>query len=135
MDRRWSGPPVFSEGGVDSDAQDEAADVAAQRGTREHDVISFEDLQTINGGENLYDAVKKLRPHFLRSRGPTSSRQSTGSLPVVYIGPMIAGGLDVLRNIRPEHVLEVRYLDPSSATIRFGTNGGGGAIIVTLRSQ
>ena len=115
-------------------SSDDPLAAGADRGARDRDLITMDEFSGVSGSEDLYEAIRRLRPHFIRSRGPTSTR-STAATATVYIGSTLAGSIDVLHNLRTEHVLEVRYLDPSSATIRYGTNNSGGAIVVTLRTQ
>ena len=44
---------------------------------------------------------------------------------------MHRGGVEELRSIRAEHVVEIRYMSASEATTRFGTGYTGGLILVT----
>jgi hypothetical protein len=77
-----------------------------------------------------YDAVERLRPFYLRQRGP-STLLSVGDTRVkVFLNDVPIGGVDVLRTIPASEVAWIRYLSPPEATVRFGTQAGGGAIIV-----
>ena len=112
-----------------------------------------------SGSMNLYDAIEKLRPEFLRSRGtgtisavpmPTSTRgqnapagtydNTTGTaVPVgsygvrVYENDILLGGLEDLKRIDVKSVLEVRYVPGPEAGVRFGTNHSAGVIFVKSR--
>ena len=77
---------------------------------------------------DTYEAVRQLRPSWLRSRGPVSL--SDPGYAVVYFDNMSAGGLESLRGIPIEHVAEIRFLSASDATIRFGTGYPSGIIMV-----
>lgn len=69
------------------------------------------------------EVVQRLRPTWLRIR--------SGSLPeVVLDGTPIEGGARALQNIRVGEIRELQYLNPSDATMRFGTGYLAGAILV-----
>ncbi len=69
--------------------------------------------------------MRRLRPRWLRGRG--------GDLPVVYVEQVRRGELEVLERLVPEDVAELRFLSAGDATLRFGTNHAGGAILVSLK--
>jgi hypothetical protein len=92
-----------------------------------------EDLERLDVS-NAYQAVERLRPDWLRSRGPFSPRNPQASLPTIYVaGVRQQGGLDALRQVRLGDVREIQYLNSSDATTRYGTDHAGGAILVILR--
>ena len=123
---------------------------------RERDVISREELlEADTKFPDLYEAIKRLRPHFLaqnrgvRTTGVTpgrpgstmcneriepncSARQGgyTETLAVVYIDDAKLGDLDVLRGLRTMDIDEVRYRSPTQAMADFGLGHDGGAILV-----
>ncbi|HET7275053.1 MAG TPA: hypothetical protein VFI91_07715 [Longimicrobiaceae bacterium] len=78
------------------------------------------------------DAVRKLRPGWLRTRGVTST--STSSEIAVYLDGIRAGGPSFLRSLPSTSVTSMEFLDASSATQRWGTNHVHGAILVSTRS-
>lgn len=95
--------------------------------------LTAEDLQRVDV-PNAYMAVERLRPDWLRSRGPTSPRNPGGNLPAVYVaGIRQQAGLDALRQVRLGDVMEIQYMSAMDATTRYGTDHAGGAIIVVLR--
>ena len=79
-----------------------------------------------------YDAVAILRPEWLQRRGRTSISDRAADELVVYIDGMRQGGVRSLRSIRATDVFQMEYLDGPSATVRFGTGHGGGAILVRI---
>jgi len=87
------------------------------------------------GASNADDAVRMLRPSFLRAHGNATMRDPGGVPPVLYLDDTRLGGIEHLRDIDIEHVLEIRYVDAIEATTRFGQGHTGGAILVTTRSQ
>lgn len=82
---------------------------------------------------NLYDAIQRLRPTFLRSRQVRSSSTPTPEPVHVYIDGTRAEGLETLKLFTPRQVREVRFYEPHQANVRFGTGHHGGLIEVLLR--
>jgi len=79
-------------------------------------------------------AVEQLRPQFLRIRGTTTlGNAQTGDVIWVYVDGTRMGQVDVLHNIGVHEVREIRYLNPSEATNRYGTGHVQGAILVTRK--
>ena len=91
--------------------------------------------EELGGGvfSNLGDAVRRLRPAWLRPRGTTSAQTPGASGLPVYIDNVRAGDMSRLESISVERVKEVRYLDPREATFRWGTGHTGGAIEVIMK--
>lgn len=80
---------------------------------------------------SAYDAVQRLRPNWLRTRGVDSFYNPSEIM--VYVDGTLAGGVDELRRVSSENVTEIRYLDSREATTRYGTGHASGAILVTTR--
>lgn len=84
---------------------------------------------------DAYEVVRQLRPAFLQRR---RARSVTGDVvrdPVVYMDGVQRGGPEELRLIDAQNVEEIRYLDATDATMRFGTGHSAGAILVTTRAS
>jgi len=96
-------------------------------------MISNEELTQIPQG-NAYDAIQRLRPRWLQSRGVSSMRTSTPEFAQVYLDNAPMGGLGALRQISVGDIRQIRYLDSRDATTRYGTGHGGGAILVSTRT-
>jgi hypothetical protein len=77
-----------------------------------------------------YEAVLRLRPEWLRTRGHRSMTQTETVGAIVYLDGVRLGGLNALRSVRTADVREIRYLTASEATTRFGTGVSGGVIHV-----
>ena len=93
--------------------------------TRTLDVLGCDEIRSDPVGiDNAYDAVTRLRPHFLLSG------LGFPELPVVYLNDMRQGGPDQLHSIPVSVILEIRYFTPVTADLRFNTNNLGGAIAV-----
>jgi hypothetical protein len=101
---------------------------AKQRGSR--DRITADELAGLDV-QNALQAVQRLRPSFLQSRGGASSSMSQGPQDVVvYVDQTRMGGPNTLADIPISEVKEIQWLNGNDATQRFGTNHGSGAIIV-----
>jgi hypothetical protein len=110
--------------------------------------------------DNLYDAIVKMRPEFLRGHGENTSfvqqninggskdpgsagmgsSSSAGAAVINSAVPVIAyrdnsrlASVDDLKQILLSQVAEVRYMPGPEASVRFGTNHSSGAIIVTSK--
>jgi hypothetical protein len=104
---------------------------AAAAPGRNGDVISAAELSDPSlAGVDLFDAVQRLRPRFLTSRGAvTFAQTSSGSTHVsVDGGPLY--GLDHLTRLRPNQVAEVRLLSAADAAQRFGASATSGSVIL-----
>lgn len=96
---------------------------------RSSDLISDEELEEARQrGENLYQAIQRLRPTWLVARGVTMRERIE---PVVYLNGSPYGELDFLRQISVSDVREVRRINAADATTRYGTGHAGGVIAVT----
>jgi hypothetical protein len=83
--------------------------------------------------DNIYDAIAKLRPEWLTSRGPTSVTDGTPSVVDVYMDGTRLGKADYLRQVRLLDVTEVRYWDAGQASARFGMGHPRGVIEITRK--
>jgi hypothetical protein len=83
---------------------------------------------------NGYEAVQRLRPRWLIERGPTTLNVG-GNPVVVYVDNQRMGGVDELRNLAIPVIEQIRYLDASAATTRYGTGHANGAIEVTTKRR
>src|SRR3569832_2076092 len=70
--------------------------------------VSATELARSNA-DNLYDAIAKLRPEWLTSRGPTSMTNSSPTTVNVFLNGSIAGDADLLQVVGVTDVAEVRY--------------------------
>jgi hypothetical protein len=89
-------------------------------------VITAEELASLGGLGDVYDAIQRLRSTWFRTRSGTTA-------PVVVIDNVRAGDLEMLRSISTQNVQQLRYISPSDATTRWGTGYTGGAIEVIMR--
>ena len=105
---------------------------ASPRARTNSDLITAEELATVNV-RDLYEAIERLRPRMLMtSRGAVSMQNPDAcKQPYVYVDSQLMGELHTLRDVNLKAVREVRFLNASDATTRFGTGPCGGAIVVT----
>ena len=80
---------------------------------------------------STYEAVARLRPLFLRTRGPTSILLPNPDGPAVYVDQMFVGGVEALREIPAADVRAIRYLHAWEATTSYGTGLLNGVLEVT----
>ena len=103
----------------------------ATTASRGSDVITAQELAdaSVSAGDAL-EAVRRLRPRFLATRGSGSIRiASAGSVHIsVNGGPLLT--LTELSRMRPGEIAEIRYLNATEATQRFGTLAGGGGVLL-----
>jgi hypothetical protein len=106
-------------------------DGATMRGAIEQPAITRSELEAIPGSTAL-DAVRRLRPQFLRARRSEVGREAL-VLPAVYIDGVRVGDLELLETIHLRSVLEIQYFSPTEANMRWGVGHEGGVIHVILR--
>ena len=101
---------------------------------RSRDVITSEELMEVPHS-TLFDAVRVLRQRWLQPRNMGSLRSQGQQTPRVYVDGQLRGDLVELTRFAPNEVEEVRFMNASDATTRFGTNHVAGAIVVTTRRR
>jgi hypothetical protein len=99
-------------------------------------VIGGEELSNTHE-TNLYNAVQRLRPDWLRTRGSTSistgmqGNQSADAVNV-YQDLQKLGTIEVLRSMSLTQATSLRFYTAAEAQLRFGTGNPNGVIqIVT----
>ena len=83
--------------------------------------------------ENLYEAIVKLHPEWLSSRGATSMTDSSPTGVDIYMNGSFLGKADFLRDVRLLDVTSVRYWDVGQASARFGMGHPRGVIEITRK--
>ena len=100
-----------------------------------HYVISAEELQRV-AEISLYDAVRRLRPHFLRPRSAHAVGRPALTPLMLYIDGEKMESVEYLHRLSPREVMEVRFFEPQVANTRFARyNNAAGAIAVVRRAQ
>jgi hypothetical protein len=108
---------------------------ARPQSKKRFDVISREEIEGIrNEAVNAYDVVTLLRPRFFKNRMPAQIGEGDWSGgPRAVLDETPYGGVEALKNIELAAIKEIRYLNGPSASMRFGNEFQGGAIIVITR--
>ena len=123
--------------GTGSQAVDPQTTAVASAGTtrarKDPNVISSEELAS-RSTLTARQAIEQLRPQFLRTRGTTTlGNAQTKDEIWVYVDGTRMGDLQVLNSIGVHEIREIRYLNPSEATNRYGTGHVQGAILITRK--
>ena len=86
------------------------------------------------GTATVYDAVARLRPSYLRDRGPISIvNASARRVAVVFVDGSEYGELSSLERFTSSRVEEVRFYSGPEATTKFGSAYGAGVIALKMR--
>jgi hypothetical protein len=102
-----------------------AGAAAGSRPQGRTDLITEEELEPI-AQLSAFEAIQRLRPRWLQSR--------TGLLPTVHVdGSARNAGEEILASILCSEVHEMRYMNATDATTRFGTDYANGAILITTK--
>ena len=83
---------------------------------------------------NAYEAVRNLRPQWLRVRGRDTITGDPGGVQIV-LDDVRLGGVEVLRTLPISGVVYFQFVDGISASQRWGTGFGNGAIFVSTRPR
>jgi len=88
------------------------------------------------GSVNALEAVQRLRPAFLRVRGPTSIlNASARTRPVVFVDASEYGEIETLSSFPASRLEEIRFYSGSEAVTKFGSPYGAGVIQLKMRVQ
>ena len=101
-------------------------------GGRQRNLITLEELEPFQQ-HTAYYVIRQLRPNWLQGRGALSIRDPRDVTPKVAVDGMPRGELGQLRTISVHLIKEIRFLNSSDATTRYGTGYAGGVIEITTR--
>lgn len=99
---------------------------------RSGNVITAQEVAA-SSGTNALELVRQLRPQWLVVRGVAGARDTGAGGIQVYVDGVRRGSLETLDAIGAEQVAEIRFLDSSDATTRYGTGHVHGAIEVRTK--
>ncbi len=98
-------------------------------GRRNPNLITMEELAD-HSALMAYDVIRRLRPRWLQARGGSANQ------PQLFVDGARMGMAEAgLRSMPVSDIQELQFLNASDATMRFGTNFPGGAILVTSRAR
>ena len=119
-----------------SSASSNQATGAARAPSRQQDVITDAEIaERAAEASNALQIVQKLRPQMLTTRGRFSPADSSdaGARPKAVVDGVAYGPVESLANLNAVSVKEIRYINATDATTRFGTGYVGGVILVTTK--
>lgn len=99
---------------------------------RSANVITREELASVPE-LSAYDAVRRLRPAWLQTRGPTTIERTQLTGLRIYVDGAPRGAVEELRQLRASDIEAMRFLSAREATTRYGTDHVDGAVLVTMR--
>ena len=107
------------------------------RVNRNSNVITQAELQDpVVVSKDALSAIRSLRPNFFAGHGPTGSSDARASEQVMVsqdYGPLQS--VSTLKGMNTMGLVEVRYLKPDEAALRFGLNANSGPVIVLLHNK
>ncbi len=96
-------------------------------------VITESEIDSVHAF-NAFDAVYRLRPRFLTSRGKVSLDPSVPpALPNVYVDEQFYGDVTTLRGIAASSIESIKFYDVGSAQYKFGHGNMAGVIGITTK--
>jgi len=107
-----------------------ASGPSSGRPSRDRNLITADEIAALPVS-SAHDLLERLRPTWLRNRGPASMGSGAPSFPIVYIDQLRSGGLDVLQRISTQIIREIRFINGRDATTKYGLDHGAGVILVT----
>jgi hypothetical protein len=97
-------------------------------------VLTAADLARAPEAYTALEAVRQLRPLFLRPRETTGMLRGQSAQIAVYINDLYAGGADVLQTVPTSAIESMRYLQRNEAlTFASTLTPGDGFIMITLK--
>jgi hypothetical protein len=97
---------------------------------RKANFLTAEEITTAHAENGTaYDALSRLRPNWLASRGAVSSNPEVSPFATVFVDGQRYGDLNSLRNIQASDVADMRYYSITEAGATFGLRGGTGGVI------
>jgi hypothetical protein len=123
-------------GGGSSTASTPGSAPSPSRANRNSNVVTEQELQNpVVQSKDLLSALRALRPNFFAYRGPTGSSEAGAGEVLVSMdyGPLQS--IMMLKQMNSVGLVEVRYLKPDEAALRFGLNANSGPVIVLLHNK
>jgi hypothetical protein len=100
---------------------------------RDPNVIAMDELRDPTlSGQSVLEAVRKLRPNFLSSRGVQSRANPESGQVHASINGISVVPLEELRTMQLEGVVEIRFLNAAAAMQRFGGAAQEGPVILVV---
>lgn len=104
--------------------------LGAPEGSRRANLLTSSEIVAAKADNgNVYDAVARLRPHWLSSHGPTSFVTGGTEFAIVFIDGQRHGDLNSLRGLQASEIEDIRYYNSTEAGGKFGLRGGTSGVI------
>jgi hypothetical protein len=97
-------------------------------------VITEDEIRAAHGN-TIYDVIAKLRPQYLRDRGPVALTSGARDVATVFLNDQEYGPIAILRQVEATDVAEVRYYSGIDAVTKFGRYYGTGVIQLISRTH
>ena len=97
-------------------------------------VITEDEIRSAQDA-SIYDVIAKLRPEYLRDRGPIALVGGARDVPTVFLNQQEYGPIAILRQVPASDIAEVRYYSGIDAVAKFGRAYGTGVIQLVSRNH
>jgi hypothetical protein len=97
-------------------------------------VITAPELAGSRAG-STYQAIRDIRPDFFRSRDNGSLMLFNPRRPAVAVDNTLVGGIEVLRTIPVDQVVQLEYVSAWKAANRYGMTFPDGILLVQTRDS
>jgi len=95
-------------------------------------VITAQEIKE-SSATNAYEAIQQLRPGLLDRDRRRSVDFYSVSEAVVYVNGVRYGDKESLKSIAALQIEQIRYLPPSEATVKYGSDHSGGAFLIDTK--
>lgn len=119
-------------GSATANAGDYRAGGGGEEGST-NEIVSAEIREIEASYPTAYEAIRNLRPSWLRVRSNNSLTTTAPLEPIVYVDRIRYGQLRSLYQIGTGDIQGMIYLNSLDATTRYGTGHGGGVIEISVR--
>ena len=104
-------------------------------GSHDPNILTREEIMSVEGITNLYDVVQRLRPRWLTVRASDRSFGMTTQI-AVFQNQTYLGDVDTLRQLQPGMAYQLKWLDGTTASnslpgLSPGTHISGAIILYT----
>lgn len=97
-------------------------------------VITFAEVENApQDAATAYDIVSRLRPMMMRPRNQTAGQRGDEFGVIVFVEDVRLGDVEQLRTVMRGTIYEIRYINATDATTRWGTGYSNGVILVRLK--
>lgn len=105
----------------------------SSRSSGNRDIITLAEIQETQAA-TAYDIVQELRPRWMiRNRGERSFNETSEDFLKIILDDLPPREFNFLREIPRDVLVEIRYISPRDATMRYGTGHNSGVLLVTTR--